>query len=236
MNNSSDGANDKPNIRSVIKRLNLIAFGITITLLAVHMLIPIDTETTYTIMMPLVLSSLSLAIFTAASIMTYGKRDIIRITQPQGNLKGIGRFLSTTFSHSFDLLISPAVILMVFNDIAPYYDYINLNFATLGTIAFIIITLVQTAPLKVRKDIYFRRAKAEIRESINDITLARCMRAGLDRRKREYKHLYQNQIDAETLIRAHMEFLTLSNGIAVFLTSMARFLLPIAGSVFNLFF
>lgn len=236
MANSNSGIGSVLNIRSTVKRLNLITFTITVTLLAIHMFIPIDTETMYTIMTSLILSSLSLAISTAASIMTYSKRDIIRITQPQGNLKGMHRFLSTTFSKSFDLIISPAVILMVFNDIAPYYDYINLNFATLGTVAFIIITLVQTAPLKVRRDIYFRRAKTEIRESINDITLARCMREGLDRRKREYKHLYRSQIDAETLIRAHMEFLTISNGIAVFLTSMARFLLPIAGSVFNLFF
>lgn len=236
MSDNTSNTNGVPNVESIVKKLNLITFTITVTLLAVHILIPIDKETAYNIMISLILSSLILGILTAASVMTYSKRDIIRITQPQGNLKGIHRLLSTTFSHSFDLIVSPALILMVFNNVAPYYNYINLNPATLATAAFIIITLVQLAPLKVRKDIYFRLAKTEIRESINDITLARCMREGLDRRKREYKHLYQSQIDAETLIRAHMEFLTLSSGVAALLTSMARFLLPIAGSVFNLFF
>jgi hypothetical protein len=93
------------------------------------------------------------------------------------------------------------------------------------------MTVVQISPLRIRKDYFTRIAHKHISSDLDKITVSRCMREGVDRRTKDYKTYVHHQISAEETIRINSQFLALSGGMKVMVMSIARFIMPVAGTL-----
>jgi len=167
---------------------------------------------------------------TALSVLNYRKRDIVRLTIPSGGLRGILSSIKTVFVHSFDLILAPMFTMFIIINLMPTFGY-ELSVLTTGSVMFAVMTVIQISPLRVRKDHFTRVAHTHISTDLNNITVSRCMRSGVDRRTNEYRKYLRLQITAEESIRINSQFLTLSSGMKVMLMSIARFITPIAGTI-----
>lgn len=171
-----------------------------------------------------------MCIIGCTSILTYGKRDIIKITQPQGGFRGLLKSARVVFTHTIDLIIIPSLaILVIIHILAGGAAEVSL--ITVGSMTFVIMSLVQISPLRVRKEVFIRECNKVISEEIDTITASRCMRQAMDRRSREYKHWVDRQVVAEERMRVNSDFLTFSSGFRVMLTSLARFIMPVVGTM-----
>ena len=211
-------------LKPILKILNPLIVTITIGVYAWHIS---NNDNNLVELHPFLLGLSGLTILTGCiSILNYNKRDIIKITQPKSSLKGIAKTVRIIFEHTLDLIIIPTVSILIILHV------INTDsLFTIGSTSFIIITIVQISPLKVKKDMFMREANKIISTEINNITMSRCMRQGLDRRLKEYKYWLDRQIMAEERMRVNSDFLTFSSGIMVTMTSITRFLTPILSTV-----
>lgn len=219
MTYTSIGAStDLAKIRLSIKIISISTFLLTLSAYLVGYMLAA--------LMGIVIFNLS----TAVSVLNYRKRDIVRLTSPSGGMRGILASIKTVFSHAFDLLIAPMFTMIIVIDLMMFFGY-DPSILTTGTVMFVIMTLVQISPLRWRKDFFTRIAHKHISSDLDKITVSRCMREGVDRRTKDYRKYIQYQISAEESIRVNSQFLTLSSGMKVMLMSMARFVMPIAGTV-----
>lgn len=164
-----------------------------------------------------------------ASILQYGKREILHLTTPPKTRRTIMGTLNTLGRHILDLILVPMLTIVI---LLNAYATITLsipNALSLGTIGFTLLSLTQIAPLRFQKNKYARAAHLRISDSVTTITVSRNMIEGLDRRTRKYKEFLGKIMQSEEIIRSDSDFLMLSGGKIVTMISVFRMMMPLVG-------
>jgi len=166
-----------------------------------------------------------------ASILQYGKREILNLTTPPKTRRTIVGTLKTLGRHILDLVLVPTITIIILlnayvTSILPVPDALSL-----GTIGFVLLSLTQITPLRFQKNKYARAAHLRISDSVTTITVSRNMIEGLDRRTRKYKEFLGKIMQSEEIIRSDSDFLMLSGGKIVTMISVFRMMMPLAGII-----
>lgn len=166
-----------------------------------------------------------------ASILQYGKREILHLTTPPKTRRTIMGTLHTLGRHVLDLILVPMLTIVVLLDVYATNILSIPNALSLGTIGFTLLSLTQIAPLRFQKNKYARAAHHRISNSVTTITVSRNMIEGLDRRTRKYKEFLGKIMQSEEIIRSDSDFLMLSGGKIVTMISIFRIMTPLAGVI-----
>lgn len=162
-----------------------------------------------------------------ASILQYGKREILHLTTPPKTRRTIMGTLNTLGRHILDLILVPMLTIVILLNV---YAINSIPDAlALGTIGFTLLSLTQIAPLRFQKNKYARAAHHRISDSVTTITVSRNMIEGLDRRTRKYKEFLGKIMQSEEIIRSDSDFLMLSGGKIVTMISVFRMMMPLIG-------
>lgn len=162
-----------------------------------------------------------------ASILQYGKREILHLTTPPKTKRTIMGTLNTLGRHILDLILVPMLTIVILLNVYAVNSIPDV--LSLGTIGFALLSLTQIAPLRFQKNKYARAAHLRISDSVTTITVSRNMIEGLDRRTRKYKEFLGKIMQSEEIIRSDSDFLMLSGGKIVTMISVFRMMMPLVG-------
>lgn len=217
-----NGSIDFSRMLSFFRRITLVLFLISIALFIMQFQYP---QIGFT---PIIMVGLmNIACF--ASILQYGKREILNLTTPPKTRRTIMGTLNTLGRHILDLILVPMLTIVILLNV---YAINSIPDAlSLGTIGFTLLSLTQIAPLRFQKNKYARAAHRRISDSVTTITVSRNMIEGLDRRTRKYKEFLGKIMQSEEIIRSDSDFLMLSGGKVVTMISIFRMMMPLIGVI-----
>ena len=207
-----------------LRRITLVLFLITIALFVIQPQYP-QVGVVSIIMVGL----MNVACF--ASILQYGKREILNLTTPPKTRRTIMGTLKTLGRNILDLILVPMLTIIILLNVYSTSILTLPDALSLGTIGFTLLSLTQIAPLRFQKNKYARAAHLRISDSVTTITVSRNMIEGLDRRTRKYKEFLGKIMQSEEIIRSDSDFLMLSGGKIVTMISVFRMMMPLIGII-----
>lgn len=217
-----DGSIDFTRMLAFLRRITFVLFLISITLFILQFQYPQIGG------VPIIMVGLmNVACF--ASILQYGKREILNLTTPPKTRRTITGTLKTLGRHILDLILVPTLTITILLNV--YAIHSIPDALALGTIGFALLSLTQIAPLRFQKNKYARAAHLRISDSVTTITVSRNMIEGLDRRTRKYKEFLGKIMQSEEIIRSDSDFLMLSGGKIVTMISILRMMMPLVGVI-----
>lgn len=217
-----DGSIDFTRMLAFLRRITFVLFLISITLFILQFQYPQIGG------IPIIMVGLmNVACF--ASILQYGKREILNLTTPPKTRRTITGTLKTLGRHILDLILVPTLTITILLNV--YAIHSIPDALALGTIGFALLSLTQIAPLRFQKNKYARAAHLRISDSVTTITVSRNMIEGLDRRTRKYKEFLGKIMQSEEIIRSDSDFLMLSGGKIVTMISIFRMMMPLVGVI-----
>lgn len=219
-----DGSVDFTRMLAFLRRITLVLFLITIALFVIQPQYP-QVGVVSIIMVGL----MNVACF--ASILQYGKREILNLTTPPKTRRTIMGTLKTLGRNILDLILVPMLTIIILLNVYSTSILTLPDALSLGTIGFTLLSLTQIAPLRFQKNKYARAAHLRISDSVTTITVSRNMIEGLDRRTRKYKEFLGKIMQSEEIIRSDSDFLMLSGGKIVTMISVFRMMMPLIGII-----
>jgi hypothetical protein len=224
---------DMTKIYTLMNRCAIGLFMTTCALFGVHLLLESNGIIIQDVHLWLYSSLILLNVLTVASILRYGKREIVTLTSAPKTKRTFTVIIRALGKHILDLILVPAITLYVIFDA---YSRISstIDYYFVATVSFTLLTITSVAPLRYQKDKYARTAHLRISDSVRTITISRNMLEGLDRRTKKYKDYLDHIMHAEEIIRCDSDFLMLSGGKFIMLISGLRFLTPAIPTIIKL--
>jgi len=219
---------DPIKIRSILKNISIIIFIACLATYIMASTIAINNILTHNILICL---TIIINLWSVTSILSYNRKMIIDLTNPGGSVnRGLRCSIRAFYNNSFDLIFTPTVTIMVVIKVFEFHMS-EVSLVIISPMIYVILSVTQISPLKFRREIFTKREHLNISNQLNNITIARVMTEGVDKRTKTYKIFNEQQLRAEESMRISSDFLQIATGRKVMLNSILRFLTPMIGTI-----